>query len=407
MARTYEETHPWISFGLNTGLFDYKLWMALGEAASKCHHIAEIPLAPESAAQMHRLYLMKGAVATTAIEGNTLSEEEAEQIIEGRLTLPPSQQYLADELNNIVDAVNDLTRSIEESGPQPITVEMLKSMNRAVLRGLEVDEDVIPGAVRKNSVVVGRYRCAPAEDCDYLLEEFCRTLNEFPCPEADRHQFCIIKAIWAHLYFVWIHPFGDGNGRTARLLEFYILLSAGFPQPTGHLLSNHYNRTRPKYYERLDAAVQGDDKVVDFIRYSVNGLVDGLREQIEFIRNQQWHVAWLNYVHEQFHSRNSPSEVRRKHLVLALSGLKEPVAVSKIAGLNADLAREYFNKTAKTVIRDINALLDMDLIVRERGLVRANRHKILAFRAWRAPEENIASWPAGKAPLIGRLSKPA
>lgn len=401
--RTYQKTHPWLTFGLDTQRFDHRLWMGLGEAASKCQHIAGVPLAPESAAKMHRLYLVKGAVATTAIEGNTLSEEEAEQIIDGKLRLPPSQQYLADELKNIVDAVNDLTRQIESDGPVQISVAMLKAMNEAVLRGLEVDRDVVPGEVRKHSVVVGRYRCAPAEDCDYLLEEFCRVLNAFPCPESEKHQFCIVKAIWAHLYFVWIHPFGDGNGRTARLLEFYILLAAGFPQPAGHLLSNHYNRTRPRYYERLDAAVRGEDEVVNFIRYSVEGLVDGLKEQIEFIRLQQWQVAWLNYVHEQFHNRNSPSDVRRRHMVVALSHQPAPVPISKVAELSADLVREFYGKTSKTIARDINALIELDLVVKERGgLIRAKREKILAFRAWRAPEENVASWPAGKAPVIGR-----
>ena len=51
----------------------------------------------------------------------------------------------------------------------------------------------------------------------------------------------IIKAIVAHLYIAWIHPFGDGNGRTARLLELQILLNSNIPTPAAHLLSNHYN----------------------------------------------------------------------------------------------------------------------------------------------------------------------
>jgi Fic family protein len=373
--------------------------MALGEAASKCQHIAGVPLAPEVADKMHHLYLIKGAVATTAIEGNTLSEDEAERIISGTLKLPPSQQYLADELNNIVAALDVLTLRIAQStkaGDHHITPALLKEMNRMVLRDLEVEKDVVPGEIRKHSVVVGRYRCAPAEDCDYLLEKFCEVLNEFPCPQDGKSQFCIVKAIFAHLYFVWIHPFGDGNGRTARLLELYILLAAGFPQPTGHLLSNHYNRTRPRYYERLDAAVKGADEVVAFIRYSVEGLVDGLREQIEFIRRQQWHVAWLNFVHDHFHNQNSASDVRRRHVVLALSAVPDGVGVSKIQNLTPELVREYFGKTSKTLARDLNWLLEADLITKDRkGVVRANREKILAFLAWRAPEEQAAAlrWP--------------
>jgi len=386
--RTYESSHAWINFGLNTQLFDYKLWMKLGEAASKCHHIAGVPLAPEVASAIHKLYLVKGAVATTAIEGNTLSEEEAERIIEGKLKLPPSQQYLADELNNIVDAVNALTRRLATVGPsEGISVSLLKEMNEMVLRDLEVEEDVVPGRVRKHSVVVGRYRCAPAEDCDYLLERLCQVLNSFPTPDDDKNQFCIVKAIFAHLYFVWIHPFGDGNGRTARLLELYILLAAGFPQPTGHILSNHYNRTRTQYYQTLDRAIRGEQGVIDFIRYSVAGMVEGLKEQIDFIRRQQWHVAWINYVHEQFHEKNSPADVRRRKLLLALSEQPEAVGISKLPDMTPDLTREYHDKTAKTLIRDVNTLLHDNLIVREPlGRVRANRERILAFVVWRAAD---------------------
>ena len=396
MARTYESTHPWLTFELNTTRFDHLVWMALGEAASKCSHVAGVPLAPEIAKQMHRLYLMKGAVATTAIEGNTLSEEEAVKIIDGTLKLPPSQQYLADELNNIVNAVNTLTQRLAVNlGNSTITVDLLKEMNHFVLSGLELDEDVVPGKIRSHSVVVGRYRCAPAEDCEYLLERLCETLNDFPAPEGLKQQFCIIKAIFAHLYFVWIHPFGDGNGRTARLLELYILLSAGFAQPTGHLLSNHYNRTRPRYYQRLDSAVRGEGDVINFIKYTIEGLVDGLREQINFIREQQWEVAWVNYVHTVFHSNNSPTDVRRRHIVIALSRYPAGIGHSQIAALTPELMREFHGKTPKTVMRDLNALLELDLIVRlPKGLVRAKREKILAFLPW-------STEPIPSAPPLG------
>ena len=241
---------------------------------------------------------------------------------------------------------------------------------------------------------MGRYRCAPAEDCDHLLEQLCKALNGFPTPDGCAEQFLIIKAVFAHLYFVWIHPFGDGNGRTARLLELFILLAAGFPQPTGHLLSNHYNRTRPRYYERLEAAVRGPDQVIAFVNYSINGMVEGLREQIAYIREQQWQVAWTNYVHDQFQDAQSASDVRRRHVVMALSAHREGVGQSRVAGLTPEIALEYAGKTAKTLVRDINALLQMGLIVKvSGGKVRANREAILAFLPWRSPASDL-EWTA-------------
>ncbi len=43
--------------------------------------------------------------------------------------------------------------------------------------------------------------------------------------------YAIIKAVLAHVYIAWIHPFGNGNGRTARLIEFHLLMSGGMPPP--------------------------------------------------------------------------------------------------------------------------------------------------------------------------------
>ena len=65
------------------------LWLMLGECQSKCEHIAKVPLRPATAEMLYRLYVAKGALATTAIEGNTLSEEEVLQHLEaGSSCLP-------------------------------------------------------------------------------------------------------------------------------------------------------------------------------------------------------------------------------------------------------------------------------------------------------------------------------
>src|SRR4030065_2907005 len=92
--------------------------------------------------------------------------------------------------------------------------------------------------------------------------------------------YVIIKAVIAHLYFEWIHPFGDGNGRTGRLVEFQILVSSGVPPPAAPLLSNHYNLTRSAYYRELNLASRSGGDVIPFVCYAAEGFVDGLREQI-------------------------------------------------------------------------------------------------------------------------------
>lgn len=92
--REYERTHPWITFRLDLGRFPWSLWMLLGEAQSRIDHLCGVPLRPMTAEMLHRVYLAKGAMATTAIEGNTLSEEDVLKHLDGRLEVPPSKEYL-------------------------------------------------------------------------------------------------------------------------------------------------------------------------------------------------------------------------------------------------------------------------------------------------------------------------
>lgn len=379
--RTYQKTHPWIKFALDLRKLDYTTWLLVGEAVSKVEHIAGVPLSPEAAERLHGIYLAKGVLATTAIEGNTLTEEEVLRHLEGKLKLPPSREYLSQEIDNIVEACNRIGAAVIPGGNQTITPEEIRGYNALVLRALPVNEDVVPGEFRRHAVMVGRYHAVPPEDCEYLLEQFCRWLNELQFPAGWEAPYSVLAAIAAHLYFVWIHPFGDGNGRTARLIEFRFLLQAGFPTPAAHLLSNFYNLTRTEYYRQLDHASKSDGDFTAFIAYAARGLVDQLREQLHFIRDLQWDTAWKNYVYERF-GKGGASDLRQRRLVLDLSKVtanKGWALVDEIQDLSPRLAREYASKTTKTLSRDLNALAEMKLVLREGRRVKANRDLILAF----------------------------
>ena len=189
----------------------------------------------------------------------------------------------------------------------------------------------------------------------------------------------VVKALVAHLYIAWIHPFGDGNGRVARLVEYQILLGAGVPNPATHLLSNHYNDTRSEYYRRLDASSRAPNGVMDFLVYALQGFVDGLTEQVNAIKGRMREDMWTNYVHMRFRDRSSPTDVRRRHLVLDLSERDEPVRRRDLRLLTPRLAAAYAGKTEKTITRDLNALSEMGLITRTRQGISARKGILDAF----------------------------
>jgi len=269
----------------------------------------------------------------------------------------------------------------------------MKHFNSLVLTGLESEDGVVPGECREHSVGVARYRGAPYQDCEYLLDRLCEWLNglELPDGQSENMQFslAVLKAIVAHVYLAWIHPFGDGNGRTARLVEMQLLLRSGFvPLPAAFVLSNHYNQTRDKYYRELDKSSKSGGDLGSFISYAMQGFVDGLREQLSVIRKQQWDVTWQNYVHEAFRDQDTVTSRRRKRLVLAMP--EEPIGRNDLKMVNAKVAADYANKGDKTLSRDLNALVEMGLLRKTGRAYFAYREQILAFLPPKSIPESTA-----------------
>lgn len=358
------------------------VWMDLGEAQSKCEHISGVPLKPEVANRLHEVYLVKGAQATTAIEGNTLTEDQVRLRLQGKLDLPPSKEYLGKEIDNVGRAFEKILGCLTTNEPIHLNVDRIREYNRMVLDGLETDGDTIPGHIRDHEVHVGVvYQGAPSEDCEYLLGRMCEWLNsaEFCRDDGKRIAFGLLRATMAHLYLAWIHPFGDGNGSTARLVEYEILLNAGVPTPACHLLSNHYNLTRQRYYRELRRASESGGNVVPFIQYAVQGFLDGLKEHLAMIRYLQWDIAWRDYVYERFERSTSAADKRRRDLVIDLSRQVGPVAQHDIRRLTPRIAELYSRLSAKTLTRDLVDLVEEGMLERSPKGLRVRREIVLSF----------------------------
>jgi len=378
--RTYEKTHPWLTFSLDLRRASYTTWLLLGQAQASCQYLAGVPLLPSVAKNMYRVFLAKGVLATTAIEGNTLTEEEVLKRIDGELDLPPSKQYLGQEVDNIIEACNLVAERILGGESLGACLDDIRDYNRLALKALRLRDEVRPGEIRSHQVVVGAYRGAPPEDCEYLTRRLCEWLNsDFKPPAGYDIAFGLLKAIVAHLYLAWIHPFADGNGRSARLVEFQILLAAGVPATAAHLLSNHYNQTRTEYYRHLELSHKAPEGPFSFIDYALQGFLDGLNSQLKTVRAQQLHVHWINYIHDKFRDKEGPANIRRRHLLLDLSGKADPVPVSEIRLISPRIAEAYATKGDKTLTRDINRLLALDLIVKTPRGLSAKREIMSAF----------------------------
>ena len=366
--------YPHIRFDKHWSL-DADAVYLLGACDAIIDAICQLPMQPEHRQRLLQVSLVKGAQATTAIEGNTLTAAEVQRVSEGE-SLPRSKEYQEREVRNILDAMNDILDAVARDGQSNlISPELIKRFHNSVGKELGEHFDAIPGQFRTDERVVGPYKCPRGQDveelarrlCDWLPKEFGFTTNQQTFTQA------VTQAIVTHVYIEWIHPFGDGNGRTGRLLEFYILLRGGNPDIASHILSNHYNETRSEYYRQLDQANKTRD-LSAFLRYAIQGYYDGLKAVLRSLVSNSLEIAWKYLVHARFAERPYRKKVvfkRRRRLALALPPNRD-LTPDEIMMLTPEMAREYASLTARTLLRDLDELREMEIVIEKDGRMRAN-----------------------------------
>lgn len=158
------------------------------------------------------------AYTSNAIEGNTLTRKETQLVIEENLTSSskPLRNYI--EAVNHAKAFSKILELIETNSD--LDEKKVLDIHRTILIGLD---DTNAGFYRNCRVrISGSNTILPNPlKVPELMEDFYKWLNE----DLEKEPF---TAIMAHLKFVSIHPFTDGNGRTARLLMNAILLKYGY-----------------------------------------------------------------------------------------------------------------------------------------------------------------------------------
>jgi len=339
----------------------------LGECDALVRALTDIPLKPENRQRLLSLSLIKGAQATTAIEGNTLSEDEIIKIQEG-WSLPPSKEYLQIEVNNILEAFNTLLHEIvDEDKVERITPDLIKKFHHMIGKDLGEHFDAIPGQFRTDRRCVGPYLAPQHKYVPELIERLCEWVgSEFHYSKGQNFKTAVIQAIVTHVYIEWIHPFGDGNGRTGRLLEFYILLRAGLPNIVSHILSNFYNLTRQEYYRQLEKARQKSD-LTEFIQYAIQGFRDGLQENLNIIQASQFAIFWQHYIYEIFADIKYTKSVvfKRKRALMLQMPINKFFTVDELLVVTTDVAKRYATVGRPTVARDLKELQALGLIRKE------------------------------------------
>lgn len=207
------------------------------------------PLPQAALRNLHDELVLRWTYHSNAIEGNTLTLMETKVVLEG-ITVGGKLMREHFEAINHRDAilyVEDVVRRAE-----PLSEWQIRNLHRLILK--QIDDDNA-GVYRKLNVTIAGARHVPP---DMLLvpEQMAALMHWIDHEATALHP--VERAARLHVDFVKIHPFVDGNGRTARLLLNLELLKAGFPAVVLPV------ERRLAYYEALDKAhVEGN--VADFV----------------------------------------------------------------------------------------------------------------------------------------------
>ena len=376
---SYEQSHPWISFHWEAKSLPRAAWLLLGEAATLCTRLNEAALSAKEAELINYISLLHGTVASASMDGNTLTEDQLDRLLEGSLTLPPSQEFLGRELLNLVKAVR-WTEARAQASAGDLGAWALQVMNAHVLSGLPTTSPA--GEFR--SVRLGLPGVVPATEIPLLLE---RASEWFAGPAfVSRHEeeqlpFALVRAFLAQLYLLWINPFPEGNGRTARLLGHQLLIHAGVPYAAAQRMAMHTAATRGEHERQVHHAARPGSDTAPYIAYMARGFTEQLRALWDEVQQAQASDLVHCGLAQLVDPDHTEAGRRQQLLAKALLDHAEPLKVAQIMRLDTELALQYARLSPKTLQRDLDYLGHLRLVVRRGRELQPQPYPTRPFKA--------------------------
>ena len=200
---------------------------------------------PKHEEWMKRDVRVERATGTTRIEGAKLDEAAVRQLANHRHAGIPTEDELAN--LNALDAY-EFIDFLSDQSDIPIDELVLRQFNRYFMDGAL--PTLTPGVYRRGKNTVGNFDPPDQGDVPGLMRSFALWLRD-----EDEELHPILKAGIAHLHLVAIHPFWDGNGRTARGLSTLVLQRTGFGFKKLLSLEFHLSGTRDYYFAEIERAL--------------------------------------------------------------------------------------------------------------------------------------------------------
>lgn len=260
------------------------------------------PLAPALVENLEQWFLIELTYTSNALEGNTLTRKETAVVVEKGLTVSGKSLVEHLEATNHAAALRKVLKLAEGQASKLRENDILEIHN-TILRSID-DENAghyrsIPVRISGSQVVLPNYRKVPD-----LMASFIKDVRS----QKETHPVKV--AAVAHYQLVTIHPFVDGNGRTARLLMNLILMQNGYPPALIR------KRDRLKYIKSLEQAQLGGSKedyykiISDAVNRSLDIYLNAVAEDEHPIRKPEQEKSLLRIGALAKHTSESNATIR-------------------------------------------------------------------------------------------------
>ena len=260
----YSIPERWIRYDL------LAVFESLVQARTAAGVLNQMPYLPQWIEQIHEEQLRLEAAGTSRIEGAEFTQREQEEALAPD---PPAHAGLTHSQRQLraADATYRWMRSLPAD--RWVSTDFILDIHRRIVTGCD-DDHCEPGALRPQgwNVTFGTPPCRGAEggaECLTAFDSLCAAIGG-KFRQHDR----IIQAIATHYHVGSMHPFGDGNGRTARALEAFMLRQAGVNDMVMVSLSNYYYEHKEEYLAALFASRSGGHDLTPFLRFALGAVAE-------------------------------------------------------------------------------------------------------------------------------------
>ena len=311
--------------------------------------IERAKLIPKWELKLQKEARIHNAHSSTSIEGNPLSLEQVKDLAEHRDVAATEKDRK--EVVNYLRAIDAIPRYAAE---KILDTRFFLEMHKTVTAGtLKHDKDA--GSFRDKQVFVGRrifvgtgfkevveYMPPPTADVPSLVHEFFAWINS---PMAHAMNPILLAGI-AHYEVARIHPFIDGNGRTARLLASLIMYRSGFDHRRFFALDDYYDENRAAYYTALKTVQEDRGDITRWLEYFTEGVlvsVNRVKQTVEkaSIMSKDAGAGQI--------------ELTKKQIAI-IGKLKEKGRIT-----NKDL-REMFPVSRQAILKEVTKLIDAGIV---------------------------------------------